>query len=249
MLARYPLAAIVQPLAGIVFLCFCSHGHGQNVVQSFVVHGKTRSCSAITQLDSALESNSLQFFDGWSAQDYADAMSWSLACADYGWHVRGRPRVPLLQAQHDTAVGPAPAPVATVAPVAWGAGLLTQPYLAKHFRQEALRVAQQAHLDIGTNGGPGRSSAKSPAQTTNRLTADKIVLFCARQSSPGESENRPLLTAWRRCESEEASAYHRLVAGNEFPAAGRGIVLGCAGVESYLDLERCMGNLAAAARP
>jgi L,D-transpeptidase ErfK/SrfK len=77
----------------------------------FVVHGTARNCSSITQLDSALSSDYQAFFAGWSEQDYRDAIAWSQACADFGWHVPGRPRMPLLQAQHDKALGPAQARV------------------------------------------------------------------------------------------------------------------------------------------
>jgi L,D-transpeptidase ErfK/SrfK len=79
----------------------------------FVVHGTARNCSSITQLDSALSSSYQAFFAGWSEQDYHDAIAWSQACADFGWHVAGRPRIPLLQAQHDKALGSVPAQVDT----------------------------------------------------------------------------------------------------------------------------------------
>src|SRR5258708_25703267 len=81
------------------------------------------------------------------------------------------------------------------------------------------------------------------AQMKNRLTADRIVLYCARKTNSGESGKRPLLWDLRWCEAEEASAYNRLVSGNEFPTAGRAVVLGCAGVDSYIFLERCMATL------
>jgi L,D-transpeptidase ErfK/SrfK len=77
----------------------------------FVVHGTARNCTSITQLDSALSSNYQGFFAGWSEQDYRDAIAWSQACSDFGWHVPGRPRIPQLQAQHDKALGPVPARV------------------------------------------------------------------------------------------------------------------------------------------
>jgi hypothetical protein len=149
------------------------------------------------------------------------------------------------------AVVPAAAQRTEITPEPLGHGLLTDDYLDKHFHQEAVWVAQKAHLDIGVDGGPsGWSSSGTPTQMTNRLIADKIVLFCARKSNSGaDTDNRPLLWDWRRCESEEASAYNRLVAGNEFPAAGRGIVLGCAGVDSYIYLERCVASMAEEVRP
>jgi len=59
------------------------------------------------QLDSALLTESPQFFSGWTENDYTDAVAWSQACAGYGWQVPWRPRIPLLQAQHDKALRPA----------------------------------------------------------------------------------------------------------------------------------------------
>ena len=92
--------------------------HGQ-ANQTFLVHGTPRSCSAITQMDSALAESSQQYFAGWSDKDYADALTWAQACADYGWHVPGRPRLTLLQTQHDRALGAgaaAPAGAASTPP-------------------------------------------------------------------------------------------------------------------------------------
>jgi L,D-transpeptidase ErfK/SrfK len=80
-----------------------------------VVHGTPRNCSSITQLDSALSNSYQVYFAGWSEQDYSDAIVWAQACADFGWHVPGRPRIPRLQAQHDQAMGPVPARVGTPA--------------------------------------------------------------------------------------------------------------------------------------
>ncbi len=79
---------------------------------SFVVHGTPRNCSSITQLDSALSANFQGFFAAWTEQDYRDAIAWSQACAEFGWHVPGHPRIALLQAQHDKALGKAAAPEA-----------------------------------------------------------------------------------------------------------------------------------------
>jgi L,D-transpeptidase ErfK/SrfK len=79
---------------------------------SFVVHGTSRNCSSITQLDSALSSNYQAFFAGWSEQDYRDAIAWSQACSAFGWHVPGHSRIPQLQAQHDKALGGAATPQA-----------------------------------------------------------------------------------------------------------------------------------------
>jgi L,D-transpeptidase ErfK/SrfK len=86
-------------------------GHAASPAPLFVVHSTARNCSSITQLDSALASNYQGFFKGWSEQDYRDAIAWSQACSDYGWHLPGRSRIPMLQAQHDKALGPSPAQV------------------------------------------------------------------------------------------------------------------------------------------
>jgi L,D-transpeptidase ErfK/SrfK len=110
---RHPRASVCAALIACLLCCNSPTIRGQVVppAQLFVVHGTARNCSSITQLDSALSSNYLAFFAGWSEQDYSDAIAWSQACADFGWHVPGRPRIPLLQAQHDKALGPVPARV------------------------------------------------------------------------------------------------------------------------------------------
>jgi hypothetical protein len=459
--ARSTSANITPTLAGAVLLCLCSQvrGQGDAQTQTFIIHGTPKTCSAITQLDSALLTDSPQFFAGWTESDYADAVAWSQACADYGWQVPWRPRIPLLQAQHDRALRsaqsqtvsstatagalpsppaqagiappvpivtnattggalpsspvqavitapaqvvpsaatvlpnpagvqavvvpptqtvpsaatggvppsdpvqatvsvpaqtepsaatgsalPGPAVQAAVAPPAQAVpsaatggvlpsvpvqtaiaasaqavpvattdsvlrsasvqaaiaapaqavpgatadsvlrsasvqaavvapaqaipitatggalpkahvrdhivsdgeedSLLTDNYYKEHFHQESLWVANKANLDIGDDRAPSNWSSNGiPAQMKNRLTADRIVLYCARKTNSGESGKRPLLWDLRWCEAEEASAYNRLVSGNEFPTAGRAIVLGCAGVESYIYLERCMATL------
>ncbi|MGO9512702.1 MAG: hypothetical protein ACLP2F_03540 [Steroidobacteraceae bacterium] len=128
-----------------------------------------------------------------------------------------------------------------------GDSLLTDDYVKKHFHQESLWVANKANLDIGDDRGPSSwPSNEASAQMKNRITADRIVLYCTRKTDSGESHNRPLLWDLRWCEAEEAAAYNRLVSENEFPAAGRGIILGCANVDSYVYLERCMETLTAA---
>jgi len=371
-------ANITRALTTTIFLCPASPlVHGQDT-QTFPVHGIPRSCSAITQLDSALSENSQQFFAGWDEKDYADAAAWSEACADYGWHVPGRPRTTLLQTQHDKALGaqsqsasaataaatgaatadastipagqvavapqsapsgaPVPAgapasgapvradiaaapaaPVIGAAPVATSAAsvpdiagqaraaaqepllasaapgiplttpaaqtnvaaqavpvaavgtasrgggafdpeednLVTDEYFRKHFHQESLWVANRAHLDIGEDRGPSSwTTGATSAELKNRITADRMVLYCARKTNatesnsrqPTEASNRPLLWDWRWCESEEAAAYNRLVSGNEFPSAGRGVVLGCAGADSYIYTERCIETLIESAK-
>ena len=118
MRARHPSANVSQALIASLALCCNSptiRGQVAPAAQLFVVHGTPRNCSSITQLDSALSSNYQGFFAGWSEEDYSDAIAWSQACADFGWHVPGRPRIPLLQAQHDKALGPVPARVGTPA--------------------------------------------------------------------------------------------------------------------------------------
>ena len=359
--ARNPSPNITPTLAGAVLLCLCSQVRGQAgaQTQTFVIHGTPKTCSAITQLDSALLTESPQFFAGWTENDYADAVAWSQACSDYGWQVPWRPRIPLLQAQHDKALrptqtqtvssagaagalpsspaqagiaslaqavpsaatgavppsapvqapvsGPAqtdpsastggaqqsstvqavvappvqavpgaatanvlpsapvqaviPAPAQSVSIVATGSALpsrvrdhmvsdgqedsfLTDSYFKEHFHRESLWVADKANLDIGDDRASSNWSSNGiQAQMKNRLTADRIVLYCARKTNSGESGRRPLLWDLRWCEAEEASAYNRLVSGNEFPTAGRAVVLGCAGVDSYVYLERCMATL------
>jgi hypothetical protein len=120
---------------------------------------------------------------------------------------------------------------------------LTDSYFKEHFHQESLWVANKANLDIGDDRVPSSwSSSGMPAEMKNRLTADRIVLYCAKKTNTGEGK-RPLLWDLRWCEAEEAAAYNRLVSGNEFPTAGRAIVLGCAGVDSYIYLERCIATL------
>jgi hypothetical protein len=409
---RHTSANITPTLAGAVLLCLCAQARGQGgaQTQTFVIHGTPRTCTAITQLDSALLTDSPQFFAGWTESDYADAVAWSQSCAEYGWQVPWRPRIPLLMSQHDralksaqtqtassmatagvlpdppaqavttppvqvvpsaasagtppnppvqavpnaatgsvlpiapiqaavaapdqtepmaavqTVVAPptqavasaatasvlpnasaqaadaasaqsirsaatagvlptAPVQAAIAAPahavpiaapplqaaiaapaqavpiVATGSALpthirdhmasdgqedslLADNYYKEHFHQESLWVAGKANLDIGDDRVPSAwSSNGKPAQMKNRLTADRIVLYCARKTNSGESGKRPLLWDLRWCEAEEASAYNRLVSGNEFPTAGRAVVLGCAGVDSYVYLERCMATL------
>jgi hypothetical protein len=475
--ARHTSANITPTVAGAVLLCLCSQVRGQGgaQTQTFIIHGTPKTCTTITQLDSALLTDSQQFFAGWTESDYVDAVAWSQACANYGWQIPWRPRIPLLQAQHDRALrsaqsqtvssaptaGALPSPVAQAAivppvevspsaaagsalpsppvqavvaapaqvvpsaaavvpnPVAVQAivapraqavpsattgtvlpsdpvqaavsvpnqtevsaatgsalpgpavqaaiaapvqavsiaatgsvppsapvqaaiaapaqavpsaatggvlpsapvqaavaapaqavprattdsvlpsapvqgaiaaqaqtlqsaamqaavaapaqavpsaatgsalpkahvrdhivsdgeedSLLSDNYYKEHFHQESLWVANKANLDIGDDRGPSSWSSNGiPAQMKNRLTADRIVLYCWRKTNSGESGKRPLLWDLRWCEAEEASAYNRLVSGNEFPTAGRAIVLGCAGVDSYIYLERCMATL------
>jgi hypothetical protein len=385
---RHTSANITPTLAGAVLLCLCAQARGQGgaQTQTFVIHGTPKTCTAITQLDSALLTDSPQFFAGWTESDYADAVAWSQACAEYGWQVPWRPRIPLLTAQHDRAMKPAQtqtvssmatagtlpnppaqgvaaappvapdqtepsaasgnafqgppvpaaisapaqvvasvatvppspavqsavAPPAQVVPIAATVGvlpnasvqavdaaaaqtirsaatasvlptapvqaaiaapaqavpvvatdsvlpsrirnqivsggeedsLLTDNYYKEHFHHESLWVAKKANLDIGEDRiSSNWPSNGIPAQMKNRLTADRIVLYCARKTNSGESGKRPLLWDLRWCEAEEASAYNRLVSGNEFPTAGRAVVLSCAGVDSYVYLERCMATL------
>jgi hypothetical protein len=465
--AHHPSANITPALVTAVSLCFSSQvirGQVGVQTQTFMIHGTPRTCSAIWQLDSALSAEYQQFFAGWTEKDYVDALAWSQACSEYGWHVPGRPRVPLLQAQHERVLGSAqtqivsstatagvspsppvradipaqpqsassaatgnvlpspavqaavsapakavpnetsgsvvpsppveaaiaapaqaaastatgsalpsppvqaaiaapaqaaassaagsalpsppvqaavtapaqavpneatgnelpnpsvqaavPAPARDVPSTATGSvlpippvpadipaqaqtasstatdnvlpsppvradipaqpqtvsntakgstlpsprvrghtaadgeedSLLAENFFKEHFHQESLWVANKANLDIGDDRAASSwSSSGMPAQMKNRLTADRMVLYCARKTN-GEPGKRPLLWDLRWCEAEEASAYNRLVSGNEFPTAGRGVVLGCAGVDSYVYLERCMQTLTETAK-
>jgi hypothetical protein len=335
--AHHPSANITQALVTAVALCFPSQvirGQVGAQTQTFVVHGTPRTCGEITQLDSALSADYQLFFAGWTEKDYVDAVAWSQACSEYGWHIPGRPRIPLLQARHDRVLGsaqtqivsstptgsarPSPpaqaaiaAPAEVVASSATGSALPSPPvqtaiatpaeavassatgsalpsppvqaaiavsstargtappipharrhtapdgeedslladnFFKEHFHQESLWVANKANLDIGDDREPSSwSSSGMPVQLKNRLTADRIVLYCARKTND-EPGKPPLLWDLRWCEAEEASAYNRLVSGNEFPTAGRGVVLGCAGVDSYINLERCMETLTEAGK-
>src|SRR6266851_4447326 len=108
--AQHPSANITQALVTAVALCFSSQiirGQVGAQTRTFVIHGTPRTCSAITQLDSALSADYQQFFAGWTEKDYVDAVAWSQACSEYGWHNPGRPRIPLLLAQHERALGSA----------------------------------------------------------------------------------------------------------------------------------------------
>src|SRR5258708_30812797 len=103
---RHTSANITPTLAGAVLLCLSAQARGQGgaQTQTFVIHGTPKTCTAITQLDSALLTDSPKFFAGWTESDYADAVAWSQACAEYGWQVPWRPRIPLLTSQHDRAL-------------------------------------------------------------------------------------------------------------------------------------------------
>jgi L,D-transpeptidase ErfK/SrfK len=134
-------------IASLALCCNSPTIHGQVApAQLFVVHGTARNCSSITQLDSALSSNYQAFFAGWSEQDYSDAIAWSQACADFGWHVPGRPRIPLLQAQHDKALGPVPPRVGTPA----DSTLQSPPRPTDLFSEPPVR----APLELPADGSP-----------------------------------------------------------------------------------------------
>jgi hypothetical protein len=175
------------------------------------------------------------------------------------------PGIPLTASAAQTNVAAQAVPASAMAMAGGGRGasdpeeesVVTGEYFKKHFHQESLWVANRAHLDIGEDRGPPTwPTGGTSAELKNRLTADKIVLYCARKTNASESSarqptdpnNQPLLWDWRWCEAEEAAAYNRLVTGNEFPSAGRGIVLGCAGSDSYIYTERCIQTLIESAR-
>jgi hypothetical protein len=175
------------------------------------------------------------------------------------------PGIPLAASTAQTNVATQAVPASAMVMAGGGRGasdpeeesVVTGEYFKKHFHQESLWVANRAHLDIGEDRGPPSwPTSGTSAQLKNRLTADKIVLYCARKTNASESsarqrtdpDNQPLLWDWRWCEAEEAAAYNRLVTGNEFPSAGRGVVLGCAGSDSYIYTERCIQTLIESAR-
>jgi len=202
-------------IACAVTMCIAQMG-GRAAAQasSFTVHGARKSCSDITQLDSVLTSGERAYFAGWTERDYADALAWSEACKDYGWHIAGKPRVGLLKAQRDKALPP-PVSFAGVAPGAitppWvtravlpvtgaasaqGDPLLSDAYYNAHFHGEAVWVAAQAHLDIGQDRGASNwVSDGTASQLKNRLTADKIVMFCGTGATVKRSR-RPLTSGW-----------------------------------------------------
>jgi lipoprotein-anchoring transpeptidase ErfK/SrfK len=104
-------ANVVHALAvGIRVCLFTLVAHGEAIGQTptFIIHGMPERCGDITQLDSALSSDYLSFFAEWTEKDYADAATWAQACSDYGWHIPGRPRLSLLDAQRAKALGHAP---------------------------------------------------------------------------------------------------------------------------------------------
>ena len=106
--ALHSIGKIFCASTAAVSLCLFAllvHGQVGGPAGTFVIHGAPKNCSAITQLDSALFSDFQPFFSGWIEKDYADASAWAEACAAYGWHVAGRPRMPLLRSQHDRALG------------------------------------------------------------------------------------------------------------------------------------------------
>lgn len=110
-LAPHLSANIVHALAVATMVClFTLFAHGEAIGQTstFIIHGMSERCSDITELDSALSSDYLSFFAEWTEKDYADAVAWAQGCSDYGWHVPGRPRLPLLDAQRVRALGRSP---------------------------------------------------------------------------------------------------------------------------------------------
>ena len=91
----------------VCLFALLAHGEAHGQTPTYTIHGMPKTCSAITQLDSALSSDYQAFFAAWTEKDYADAIAWAEACSAYGWHIPGRPRLPLLGAQHDRALGQA----------------------------------------------------------------------------------------------------------------------------------------------
>jgi L,D-transpeptidase ErfK/SrfK len=153
---RHPHANVAHALAAVVSLCLSTpllraQAAGQVASNAlvFLIHGTSKTCSAITQLDSALTSDYQPFFDGWTEKDYADAVAWSAACPGYGWQLAARPRMPLLRAQHDKMLG-APRPTilseATIVslPPAVSSVVVAQPQLALPTAPVRSEVAAQA---------------------------------------------------------------------------------------------------------
>jgi L,D-transpeptidase ErfK/SrfK len=106
--ARHFSVNVAHVLAVGLSICLVTlgvHGEAHGQTPTFLIHGTPKTCSAITQLDSALSSGYHAFFAEWTERDYADAVAWAKACSEYGWHVPGQSRLPLLDAQHDRALG------------------------------------------------------------------------------------------------------------------------------------------------
>lgn len=103
------------------------------------------------------------------------------------------------------------------------------------FWGDVVFVAKIIHLSI-----PAQPSMQGPpGAEMNKLIAQRIVLYCARA---GHDAGR------HACEMQEGAAYNRLIDGNEFPRATRGMVMACATVDSYLTVEQCLADLVADAR-
>ncbi len=66
---------------------------------TFVIHGSTKRCNDITQLDSALSTPYPAFFAGWTENDYDNAIAWAASCDQYGWPAWAPTRVPYLQSR------------------------------------------------------------------------------------------------------------------------------------------------------
>ncbi len=160
--ARNTSANITPALAGAVLLCLCSQVRGQAgaQTQTFVIHGTPKTCSAITQLDSALLTESPQFFAGWTENDYADAVAWSQACSDYGWQVPWRPRIPLLQAQHDKALRPAQ--TQTVSSTAAAGAPTSPPVQAAIAAPQPAMAAPQATIATPAQAVPSAATGSVP---------------------------------------------------------------------------------------
>src|SRR5258708_12186326 len=160
--ARNTSANITPAVAGAVVRWLCSEvgGEGGAQTETFVIHGTPKTCSAITQLDSALLTESPQFFSGWTENDYTDAVAWSQACAGYGWQVPWRPRIPLLQAQHDKALRPAQ--TQTVSSTAAAGAPTSPPVQAAIAAPQAAIASPQATIATPAQAVPSAATGSVP---------------------------------------------------------------------------------------
>ena len=163
---RHPTATLAPAWIGAIAMCFaCPNVRGQALSQApqFVVHGTPRNCSSITQLDSALSADYQAFFAGWSRQDYSDAVAWAQACAEFGWHIPGRQRLTLLDAQRDKGLG-------KPATLDGAASPSPQPSISKVPLQTGV-----APRDAPTRANPSHPALELPADGSPVIGADSTV--------------------------------------------------------------------------
>jgi hypothetical protein len=78
---------------------FCGPAHSQS--QTFAIHGRSKTCNSITELDRARSMNFMQYFTGWTIQDYDAAIAWAQACGQYGWPTYSPTRISYLASQQN----------------------------------------------------------------------------------------------------------------------------------------------------